>query len=197
MKVELHLHTNRYSGCAANTPSEMMQRLIETGYGAVFITEHNAIWCEDELTDLRGMFPEIRIFGGVELSIRAQHLLVLGATDPRYLGMTDEAEVLDAAREAGFPTILAHPFRWDGGADMLGKNLLPDAIEHLTCNQHDFPADLAVHATERGHLPLVNAGDVHSIRMIDKFWIETISPVEDRRDIRRIIVEGTYRNCSG
>lgn len=62
MKVELHLHTNRYSGCSVNSPEQLVERLIRTGYEAVFITEHSAVWGDDELAELQGHFGQIRIF---------------------------------------------------------------------------------------------------------------------------------------
>ena len=77
MKVELHLHTSRYSGCATATPAELMRKLIETGYQAVYITEHDAVWREEEIARLQEDFPAIRIFPGVELS--------LGTAAARYL----------------------------------------------------------------------------------------------------------------
>ncbi len=48
MKVELHLHTTRYSGCAVATGGELMERMVEIGYEAVFITEHDAVWSDGE-----------------------------------------------------------------------------------------------------------------------------------------------------
>ena len=58
MKVELHLHTSRYSACAVCRPAEMMNGLIARGYEAVYITEHDAVWETAELNDLRRQFPQ-------------------------------------------------------------------------------------------------------------------------------------------
>jgi len=140
MKVELHLHTSRYSGCAVNSPEEMMTGLIAAGYEAVFITEHAAVWPIEELDELRGKFPQLRIFGGVELYVGSHHLLVLGTSDASYLDICDDAPaVLEKARRASHLTVLAHPFRWEEGFEMLYESLRPDAIEYCTCN-HDRPA---------------------------------------------------------
>ena len=99
MKVELHLHTRRYSGCATATPAEMMRTLIAAGYEAVYITEHDAVWSAAEIAELQEAFPPIRIFPGVELSVGTgvmplQHLLVLGTTDPDLLAVRDAGRVL-------------------------------------------------------------------------------------------------------
>ena len=65
MKVELHLHTFRYSGCSTATPQQLMAELIRCGYEAVYITEHDTMWSDWEIDNLQKEFPQIRIFPGV------------------------------------------------------------------------------------------------------------------------------------
>ncbi len=197
MKVELHLHTSRYSGCSQNTPHDLMTRAIETGYDAVFITDHNAVWAEWEIELLQAEFPQIRIFPGVELSLGGglQHLLVLGTTDRLLPDLADKpAEVLAMARDRGHLTILVHPFRFKGGDEILRKNLLPDAIEHCSPNVNPDQAELARKAGDRLSLPLINSGDTHALSFLDRFWIETHRPVVHADDIREIILAGEYTN---
>ena len=196
MRVELHLHTNRYSGCSTATPSEMMKRLIELGYGAVYITEHDATWSDWEIAQIQSGYPEIRIFPGLERSLGSpvRHVLVLGTTDTRYLRLTTEREILDKARDEGLLTVLAHPFRWDGGAEMLEAGLLPDALEHRTNNHDAPPARVAETMAQRYNLALVNSGDTHGVGMLGRFWVETDRSLENADDIRREILNGRYRN---
>ena len=196
MKVELHLHTSRYSACAACKPEEILEWAQRDGYQCVYITEHDAIWTPLELADMRARFPALRIFGGVELSLHGAHLLVLGATDPWYTQTKDTAEILARARSDGHLTVLAHPFRWDGGDWPLQKGLLPDALELRTNNQDARAGKKARQAAKRLHLPLVNCGDTHSRSMLGKFWIQTDDDLEAAADIRRIILEGRYRNVA-
>lgn len=194
MKVELHLHTSRYSGCAINSPEEMMRGLIDAGYDAAYITEHDAVWSTDEIAELQRLFPQIRVFPGVELSLDAQHLLVLGTTDPKYLSLEEVEDVLRTARRDGHLTVLAHPFRWSGGSLMLEKGLLPDALEWFTNNQRGLAADTASDTAAEFHLAPVNGGDVHALEMIGHYWIETHQPVVQADDIRRIVLAGEYDN---
>ncbi|MCK4602274.1 MAG: hypothetical protein KAU28_07395 [Phycisphaerae bacterium] len=200
MKVELHLHTNRYSGCAVNSPQEMMSALVESGYDAVYITEHNAVWSDGELTELQAEFPAIRIFGGMELSLGddlSTHLLVLGTNDPQYLTLRNHpAAVMEKAQGEGHLTVLAHPFRWEDSDEMLRHGLLPDAIELRSCNLPAEHAFVAQAAAEALNLKFINAGDAHSLEMIGRFWIETDRPIERTGDIRRIILDGAYKNRS-
>jgi len=197
MKVELHLHTTRYSGCAAAAPQELMRRLIQTGYGAVYITEHHTVWGDDELDRLQRQFPQIRIFPGVELTLEYRafsHLLVLGTNDPAYLMIRDEARVLEKSRAEGHLTVLAHPYRWGGADALLKAGLLPDALEYQTPNLEPSQAAQAMAAAKQLSLPVVNSGDVHALDFIDCFWIETYRPIESPRDVRQIVLAGEYEN---
>ena len=194
MKVELHLHTSLYSGCAMNTPKQMMRRLVETGYGAVYITEHDAVWREGELAALQRKFPEIRIFPGVELSLGSHHLLVLGTNDPDYTRIYDPADVISKARDEGHLTILAHPYRWNGGAEMLWKGPpLPDAIEYRTCNQDAMMGGVALDTAQALNLAVVNAGDTHTLSFINRFYINTDQDIDTADDIRQIVLDGRYK----
>ncbi len=198
MKVELHLHTNRYSTCALNSPREMMACLLEQGYDAVYITEHNTVWPDDELGDLRSEFPSLRIFPGVELatgSMQSQHIVVLGTNDPAYVELTHAADVIAKASDDGHLAILAHPFRFAGGAEMLDQKLLPSAIEFYTCNHSPEFALRSMIIAGQLDLPLVNTGDVHALDMIGRFWIETNRPINQADDIAQIIATQAYKNC--
>jgi len=201
MKVELHCHTNRYSLCASATPAALMERMIQLGYEAVYITEHDAVWLDSELDQLRAGYPDIQIHPGVEVSIgeaSVQHLLVLGTNDPGYLSLRRADRVIAKAADDGCLTVLAHPFRWEGGAELLDGDTPPDAIEHRTPN-HARPDQLrlAEEAAARLGLPMVNAGDVHSAKMLERSWIETDRPIRNARDIRRIVLNGRYVNRTG
>jgi len=193
MKVELHLHTTRYSDCALNTPEQMMGRLVDTGYGAAYLTEHDAVWGEGELADLRGLFPQLRIFSGVELSLGVHHLLVLGTGDADYTRIGNPADVVLKARDEGHLTILAHPFRWPGGAEMLwDQGPLPDAIEYRTCNQDAMMGGVSLDTARELNLPVVNAGDTHALSVLNRFYINTDRDLDHANDIRQIVLEGRY-----
>lgn len=194
MKVELHLHTSRYSPCAGAGPDELMAALIAAGYEAVYITEHERMWSHWEIRLLQSQFPQIKIFSGVELSIGlGAHLLVLGTTDQEYLWLQSEpTAVLAKARAEGHLTILAHPYRWPAGAELLATDSLPDALEHRTNNHFGDMVAKARQSAEELGLKLVNTGDIHSIHMIDHFWIDAEFPLERPGDIKPIIMGDLY-----
>jgi len=196
MKVELHLHTNRYSACAGDTPEALMSELIAAGYEAVYITEHDAVWSESEIAELQAVFPEIRIFPGVELSLgihASMHLLVLGTTDPDYAELRyDQASAIEKAQSQGNLTILAHPFRWSGGSALLDRWHVPDAMEFRTCNHNAEMGERSRRESQRLGIRLVNSGDVHARIMVNRFWIETHRPIVEPNDIHDIVINGDY-----
>lgn len=199
MKVELHAHTIRYSQCATLTASELVMSLVEQGYDAVYITEHDAVWPEKDLARLRRKFPWVRIFGGVERTIQTDethncHVLVLGTSDEAYLKISDPRVLLDTARQEGHLTVLAHPFRWPGGDKILQDGLRPDAIEWRTPNHNEGAGQESRKYSASFGLPLVNSGDVHAAVMMGRFWIETNEDLNAPDDIRRIVLGGAYYN---
>jgi len=200
MKVELHLHTSRYSGCSIDTPETLMRELIDSGYQAVYITEHDAVWSEAEIAELQEAFPEILIFPGVELSLgthASMHMVVLGTTDPDYATLRyDQATALEKAQSHGNLTILAHPFRWAGGAALLDRWHFPDALEFRTSNHDAVMAEKSRREAKRLGIRLVNCGDIHARQMINRFWIETHVPLCEANDIHDIIVNGLYDLCA-
>lgn len=201
MKIELHSHTSRYSGCAKGDPDEMMAAYVAAGYGAVYITEHDSVWSDVELRVLRDAWPQLRIFPGVERTIYGagssmQHILVLGSNDPSYLKIATDRELLDRARGEGHLVVLAHPFRWQGAAAMLSAGLAPDAMEARSCNSSAEQGAVAEEMADRLDIPTVHAADAHATSMIGRFWIETDEPLGEGDDIRRIVLAREYRNCA-
>jgi hypothetical protein len=199
LKVELHCHTSRYSACSAYTPEELLTAMVAADYGAVYFTEHARIWPAERIADLQSQFPEILIFPGIELVTPTnpyEHLLVLGTDDIEYAYLADAglwADALAKARAENHLTILAHPCRFDGGHEMLDRDLIPDAMELWTGNQSQ-PQMIADTLTlnETFDLPLVHAGDTHGVDMIDRYWINTDEPLRAADDIRDIVLQGAY-----
>ena len=67
MRFDLHTHTNRYSSCGRATPWEMMTAAIEHSLDGVVITEHDTLWGEAEIEELREAFPQLVILRGIEV----------------------------------------------------------------------------------------------------------------------------------
>ncbi len=196
MKVALHVHTSRLSGCADAEPEEMIEEYINCGFDALFFTEHDAVWPRADLQGLRAAYPDIQIFPAIELSLFQPrsfvHLLILGAADEEYLYLASADKVIDKAREDNFLTVLAHPYRYDSSDEILRRGIYPDAME-LRSNTHlEQHAALARAFASEHAIRLVNSDDAHSIEDIGNFWVETDRPLERPGELREIVLAGEY-----
>ena len=79
---------------------------------------------------------------------------------------------------------------------MLTEGIVPDALEAYTGNHGDAGARQALGVAEKLGIPAVNAGDVHALDFIDRYWIETDQELADAKDIRRIVTARLYRNVA-
>ncbi len=204
MKIELHCHTGRYSHTAPDDPNRMeiperiAQEMIAAGYDAMYITEHDVVWPDDELAQLQAEYEQIKIFPGVELNIGCKsmyHVVVLGTNDPQYTLMKNEGDVVEKAREEGHLTVLAHPWVYEEGAEKLWSGPFPDAMEGLSNKGAGNISDQQIaEAIKRWPVrPLVNTSDTHPLSHINRFWIETNRPLVEADDIREIVLTGDYK----
>ena len=196
MKVEIHAHTDRHSGCSRIPPRELVAMAEASGYDAVFVTDHGKVWLPHELEVLNSLSDRVGVFPGIEISLaEGQDILVLGADNPIYESLTSANEILAQTGADGYLTVLAHPFRWD---DTVAEYCtLLDAIEIFTCNHPlDKQAGNAQAYADQHRLAPVYASDAHGLNFMNRFWIETVEPFETVQDLRRLILSGGYENCS-
>src|SRR5437899_2775011 len=113
MKFDLHMHTTKHSPDSHMDPLAMVRRAREIGLDGVVITEHDWLWTEEELQELRAADPELVILAGVEVSCREGHFLAYGVTNPFAVprGMGVAALCREVHRQGGV-VVGAHPFRW-------------------------------------------------------------------------------------
>ncbi len=138
MLIDLHVHTSRYSACGNSTPEEMAAAALAHGLDGIVLTEHNVTWPDAELVELRAAYPDLAIFGGIELtSDRGDDYLVLGLPhEPWFAPGLPAAEIVDRTRAQGGVVILAHPYRYKPDLpDSLTLHPV-DGVEVASCNMH-------------------------------------------------------------
>src|SRR6187200_2127761 len=80
MKFDLHMHTKRYSPDSDIDPFHLLRQAKLNGLDGIVITEHDRLWPEDELEELRAAQPDLIILGGIEVSARDGDVLCYGVT---------------------------------------------------------------------------------------------------------------------
>jgi hypothetical protein len=94
-------------------PGMMVHRAREIGLDGVVITEHDWLWTEDELDELRAEAPGLIVLSGIEVTAREGHFLAYGVRNPfavpHGIGV---AELCREVHRQGGAVAAAHPYRW-------------------------------------------------------------------------------------
>src|SRR5947209_3806985 len=137
MKFDLHMHTTRHSPDSHMDPNVLVRRARQIGLDGVVITEHDWLWTEDELRELRAVEPGLVVLAGVEVSCREGHFLAYGVTNPfavpRGIGV---AALCKEVHAQGGVVVAAHPYRWGQPFDRILEKERPelDGLELMSSN---------------------------------------------------------------
>jgi predicted metal-dependent phosphoesterase TrpH len=111
-RVDMHVHTRRYSPCAeCLDPEDLADAMHRSGLDGLVIAEHDHLWPAEDIAQLNAGLNRKRIYRGVEVSSRNGHFLVVGldSLDGIRPGIEIEALIrtIDVQQAA---IIWAHPF---------------------------------------------------------------------------------------
>lgn len=107
LKLDLHVHTSS-SYDSSTDMNEAMAYTRKIGLDGVAITDHDVPYRGK--SDWKGLI----VVPGIEISTKRGHLLALGIDEPIRRGLSVE-ETIEAVKNLGGITILAHPFRFIHG----------------------------------------------------------------------------------
>ena len=198
-RVDLHVHTRRYSPCAELLdPEQLPKVMVERGLHGVVITEHDVLWSPEEITalsrDLKGSF----IFRGVEISSCNGHFIVIGLDGLEDLGPGVSAQRISrVAKEQGAAVIWAHPqLKYRQMVKPLKLCDIPsgiDAVEVVstaTCGELSEAARAYARDLACG---MVGGSDAHILDHVGKaFTVFDRMPV-DEKELAAAISNGCYR----
>jgi predicted metal-dependent phosphoesterase TrpH len=197
MKFDLHMHTRRYSPDSEIDPFDLVRRAVEVGLDGIVITEHDRLWPEDELEELRRAAPGLVVLGGVEVSGRNGDLLCYGVTDLAGLrrGMPWGELCREVARQGG-AAVAAHPYRWGQDFDALLADQRPD-LAGLEMMSNNMDPDVrrraaAFHARAPRYATLGNS-DAHDLDVVGVCYTEFDAEVRTGTDLVRAIRERKAR----
>lgn len=78
-RVDLHVHTRRYSPCAeALDPDHLVPILQSSKLDGLVIAEHDSLWPAEDIACLNRELKHKRIYRGVEVSTGNGHFIVIG-----------------------------------------------------------------------------------------------------------------------
>jgi predicted metal-dependent phosphoesterase TrpH len=193
MKFDLHLHTSRHSPDSIMSPQVLVGRAREIGLDGVVITEHDWLWTEEELDELRAAAPGLVVLAGIEVSTRQGHFLAYGVTNPfavpHGIGV---AELCREVHRQGGAVVAAHPYRWNQPFDDILREERPD-LDGLELMSNNMDGDVrrraaALHARLR--LAGLGNSDAHRVEVLGCCYTEFGATIRDTCDLVEAIRAG-------
>jgi predicted metal-dependent phosphoesterase TrpH len=186
MKFDLHLHTTRHSPDSRMDPLAMCRRALRLGLDGVVITEHDWLWTEPELEELRGLHPGLVVLAGVEVSAREGHFLAYGVTNP--FAVPHGIRVAQLCREVhrqGGAVVAAHPFRWGQPFNDILKRESPelDGLELMSNNMDAECRRQAAEVRQRLGLAGLGCSDAHDEDVLGACYTEFPDGVRRMADL--------------
>jgi predicted metal-dependent phosphoesterase TrpH len=171
-------------------PFAMLTRAREVGLDGVVITEHDWLWTEAELDELRAAADGLLVLAGIEVSTHEGHFLAYGVRNP--FSVPKGIHVAELCREVhyqGGAVVAAHPFRWGQPFEQIMKEEQPeiDGLEMMSKNMDTDCRKQAARAMQvfgpRLGLAELGNSDAHSTDMLGVCYTTFHRPLRDARDL--------------
>jgi predicted metal-dependent phosphoesterase TrpH len=193
MRIDIHVHTSERSGCGASSEIDQVRAAIGAGFDAVALTDHGHLAPAENLARLNDEYAPFRVFGGIEITVDGEDVLVLGISDPRIeAGAWHYPELHTFVREGGGLLAIAHPFRYRPDVRLPLDRFPPDAIEVYSRNT---PPDAASRildlALDLDIAPLSNS-DAHATDAIGQHYNALDRTPRDERELIDMLKQGLF-----
>lgn len=195
MKFDLHIHTTRHSPDSVLDPFEMLRQAEELGLDGVVITEHDWLWTEAELDELRAAAPNLVVLAGIEVSTRQGHFLTYGVKNPFRVGAgIDVADLCKEVHRQGGAVVAAHPFRWGQKFHDILKHSRPalDGLEMMSSNMDADCRRRTLEVHQKLNVAGLGNSDAHDVNTLGYCYTEFAADIRNARDL----VEAIRSRCT-
>ncbi len=217
-KIDTHVHTPYFSGCANMPAEEIVQRYKTAGYDAVTITDHYNLYGfsqfgvdPDAPGDKLHAFLEgyrrvkaaaeplgLRVYYGAEVRFTEcfNDYLVYGfsdelLSDPKKVCSMGIRNFISLAREDGALVIQAHPFR--NGCLAVAPLFLDGAEVANRHPGHQNRNELALDYASRYGLRMTGGSDFHDYNSVCAGGILADTLPEDSKALARLLRGGNFK----
>ncbi len=193
MRIDIHVHSSRYSPCSWQSPEEMVEAALAANLDGIVFTEHDRPWARRELADLQQQFPTIRLFTGAEMTTaEGEHVLVYGDLDYRQLRpFVQGTRLCQLVRQMGGVSILAHPGRWGQPPPLA----LLDAVDGLEVGSSNITRAMSWQAQQwaesHGKFVVV-ASDSHYADTLGSFALDFSTDIADEAALAVALAAGDF-----
>ena len=197
MKIDFHVHTSKYSGCASSGPEEQVRSAIRQGVDVMFITEHMRLFPQELIDDMNKRYAPFRIYQGIEVTIRDEtfeDFIVIGVHDRRIENdHWTYRRLWEFVKKKGGGIIIAHPFRFDNCVDSHVYDYPPDAVEILSSNIGEKGYNKRIKLATQLGKPLISNSDSHNICNTGCYSNEFPDWCTDENRIIQALIVGDYK----
>lgn len=198
MVLDLHVHTMRYSPCSLIHPINLPYTASLFGFDGFAITEHDYLWEESEIQELKHETnaDELIILRGQEIRTYNEDgaegdILVFGYPDT-IEGPITSRELIEQVHKADAVAIAAHPFRKTYGLAGMIYDLDLDGIEIQSSNHFGLSSRQAITAVKSLSLAGIGASDAHNLFHLGHFLTLFERPVTNEAEL---VEEIKARRC--
>jgi len=194
MEMDLHIHTNRYSGCSNLAPSALLRKARDAGLDGIVLTEHGIRWSDDNLQELveESGVPDLLVLAGQEVACYTKRgefqgeFLLFGY--PRSLGSSRSLEaILEMVHGEGGVVVAAHPFKKivsanGGGFYGAGFRVYDYDLDGLEVAHPSYDREstaLAVEAMRKRNIAGIGCSDAHDLRSVGLCRSVFADPITD------------------
>lgn len=195
-RVDLHVHTRRYSPCAELLdPTRLAQALRRQGLHGAVLTEHDQVWPEEELAALNRRSGRVRLYRGVEVSSRNGHFVVIGLQNLEGIQPgIGIAELIAKAVGQNAAVICVHPhLSYAQTREPLNLEDLPrgiHAVEVVSTLTRQAHSTNARRMAERAGWSMVGGSDAHSLPQVGQSFTQFPELPRNERHLAEMIRAG-------
>lgn len=203
MKIDLHVHTTRYSHCSIASPEAMIESAIRNGIDGLVFTEHNIMWRDDEIRELQLKYPSVKLFSGIEYTVKwpngqdREDILIYGVDQKDVVDciskLNDFYEIYNEVNKRGGTCIIAHPFRYhDKVPDAILEGYI-DGIEAFSSNISEDMRRKAKYLSSKNNKIITASTDGHSVDKIGMYACDFYDDIKDKKKLASELKAGRYK----
>jgi len=194
MKIDLHIHSSDRSLCGTADDEQMIRAAIECGLDGIAFTDHQVLVPPQRLIELNRDFAPFKVFGGIEVPVAEEHIVVLGVNDPVLeTRQWTYPELHQFVKHHDGLLFISHPYRWNDEITVDLHQFPPDAVEINSSNMTLCDGQKIDHLiTDLNRRPIINS-DAHAAELVGIFYNELGSTPANENELLQIIKSGAYQ----
>ncbi|MDC7223497.1 MAG: PHP-associated domain-containing protein [Spirochaetales bacterium] len=191
VKIDLHIHTSRYSPCSSISVEELALLAPLSGLDGVVITEHNFQWSSAEKEEFQSRLGKVRLYCAMEADVKEGHFLVIGGEiRERWDRNRSLADLVAFAADQEAALIWAHPGRFVPLPENL-EELAPfhaiHGVEVMSSNIREKHQEGIVSVLKTLKKPSLAGSDSHNPLTLGTYATLFPELPEDEKDLARMI----------